>query len=483
MTATGLLVIPVTMALMFCRWRHLIVFMVIVSGLLADSAVVNFANFGIQPGYFVLLAALTRAFIELLLRNEPIRRDVAQEYLPLLVLAVASMLALLIGSAFHDGTIMVQSSRDGQDGPGSPFHLRLENYAQHFYLALNALGALIVAHKISRMPSAEARLVMLRTFYGFIWVSGAIVFWQWAHYTFGLWFPDKEFFHNNVAYAEAYGQNLSDFGYRLCGSFAEPSALGYFFTGALFFAYRHYEAERSTLALSGLMICLLLLLFSTSTAAYLVLVLFGLTLVWRRHRLVGPRSTARTPALHGLLCFAAAILLAVFLVTHAPLVYFVVKTFIIDKPGGASVSVRSNADWMALQIAFQTWGVGLGLGSHKANTLPMTLISNAGVVGLLAFCWFVIGHFRYARQRIHEVPGLDRTLMPMQWFLVGLLIQHCVTNPNFNMGMFWLVFGMLAGVGAAARVDAGARIPMGSFLDGMPFGRAAQPVSWKSALP
>jgi hypothetical protein len=450
MTATGLLIIPATFLLLFGRWRHLIVFLIVVSGLLADAAVVNFANFGVQPGYFVLLAVLGRAFAEMVVRQEPLRQDVAARFVPLLVLMAASMVALLAGAAFHDGSIMVQSSRDGQNGPGSAFHFRLENYAQHLYLAVNALGALVVAHKLSRMPAVEARLVVRRSLHGFIWISGAVVFWQYLHYSAGLWFPDKEFFHNNVAYAEAYGQNLSDFGYRLCGAFSEPSALAYFFAGALFFTYREYEAERSTTALAGIMISILLMLLSTSTSAYIMLVLFAVLLIWRRRRLMAPGlDGAEIPRLHVWLCVLAAVVLAIFLASHARLVLFVVKTFIIDKPGTASVAVRSTADLMALHIALETWGLGLGLGSHKANTLPMTLLSNTGIAGLLAFVWFVVGCFSYAARRLRASPGFVGTVRPVQWFLAGLLIEHCVMNPNFNMGMFWQIFGLLIGAAAA----------------------------------
>src|SRR5690349_8336919 len=131
MTATGLVIIPLTTLLLFGSWSHLIVFMTIVSGLFADAAVVNFSSFGLQPGYCVLLLLLLRAAIELPVRDEPIRRDILVAFLPMLILIAASAVALFVGSAFYDGNIIVQSSRDGQNGSGSIFHFRLENYAQH----------------------------------------------------------------------------------------------------------------------------------------------------------------------------------------------------------------------------------------------------------------------------------------------------------------------------------------------------------------
>jgi hypothetical protein len=458
MTLTGLVIIPITLLLMFGSWSRLIVFMTIVSGLLADAAVVNFSSFGVQPGYFVLLALLARAAIELIVRHEAIRHDVLARFLPMLVLISSSFVALFVASSFYDGNIIVQSSRDGQNGTGSLFHFRLENYAQHFYVISNTLGAVVIAHKISRMPPETVQRLVAQAFHGFIIIGAAIVAWQWVHYTFGVYFPDKDFFHNNAAYAEAYGQNLSDFGYRLCGSFSEPSALAYFFAGALFFAYRQYEIDRSSIALASTFLSILLLFISTSTSAYFILVLFFARLACLQAPLLGRLIVQGTEAFaarasHALLVLAALGGVLVFLLTHQDLVYFVVKTFILDKPQTDSFTVRSAADGLAMKVAVQTWGLGLGLGSHKANTLPMTLLSNTGIVGLLAFVWFGVGCLHYARAACRHVPALRATVLPTLWFVIGLVIQHCFMNPNFNMAMFWAAAGILVGAASGGAAE------------------------------
>jgi hypothetical protein len=465
MTLTGLVIIPLSLILVFGPWSRLIVFLTIVSGLFADAAVVNFSSFGIQPGYCVLLFVLARAAIELIVRHEPIRQAVLARFFPMLMLIASSLVALFVASSFHDGNIVVQSSRDGQNGTGSLFHFRLENYAQHFYVILNSLGAMVIAHKIGRMPPATVRRLVDQAFHGFIFLGSAIVLWQWVHYTFGIYFPDKDFFHNNAAYAEAYGQNLSDFGYRLCGSFSEPSALAYFFAGALPFAYRQYELTRSTVALVSTFLSITLLFISTSTSAYFILVLFSFWLAWRHAPAFGrliarglPQSATRPS--HVLLVLIACAAAIGFLATHRDLVLFVVKTFIVDKPNTDSFSVRSAADGLAMKVTVETWGMGMGLGSHKANTLPMTLLSNTGVIGLFAFSWFIAGCFQQARTGCERLPAMKPAVEPVRWFLVGMLIQHCFMNPNFNMAMFWAVAGILVGAGSLA-AQIGAERPAG----------------------
>jgi hypothetical protein len=463
MTQTGLVLIPLTLILAVGDWGRLIVFMTIVSGLFADAAVVNFSDFGIQPGYWVLLVVLTRAAIEMIVRHEPVRRDVLRRFLPMLVLIAASVVALFVASSFYEGNIIVQSSRDGQNGSGNPFHFRLENYAQHFYVILNTLGAVVIAHKVSQMSPEAVRRLVDQALHGFIILSSVFVLWQWLHYTFGVYFPDKDFFHTNTAYAQAYGQNMSDFGYRLCGSFSEPSALAYFFSGALLFTYRQYEITRSSISLISTTLSILLLVISTSTSAYLIVSLFFLRFAVQQApwlgRLItdGAASLASRPS-HTLFILAAIMGVVVFLLTHQDLVNFVVKTFIVDKPGTDSFSVRARADGLAMTVAAETWGIGLGLGSHKANTLPMTLLSNTGVIGLFAFTWFVVGCFRSAQAACRRAPTLTSTVKPVLWFLVGLLIQHCFMNPNFNMAMFWAVVGILVGA-ASLGAPAPAELP------------------------
>lgn len=462
MTATGLVIIPVTLFLLFRDWHWLIVFLAIASGLLADSAVVNFSNFGVQPGYFILLCVIGRAGCEIIVRREKLRRDLLAEFTPMLVLIASSLIALLIASAFFEGSILVQTSRDGQDSAGSQFHFRIENYAQHAYVIVSTLGAICIAHKVSRMSIARAQRVAAHSLFGFTFVGAAIVAWQVVHYRTGLYFPDTAFFHNNVAYARSYGQNLFDFGYRLCGSFSEPSALGYYYSGCLLFCYRQYCLERNTVALVGTCTSLVLLLVSTSTSAYVISFLFCLWVAYRQSSTIGRLLAAgisglRTRPVHIAILAALAVAAAIFVASNWRLVTVVVKVFIIDKPQTDSVSVRSAADMMALKIATETVGVGLGLGSHKANALPLTILSNAGVVGLAAFAWFMARCLRYPARPTFWGKAWP-AVSPLQWCLAGLLFQHGFMNPNFNMATLWVVIGLLVG-SASGRTTAPSREP------------------------
>jgi hypothetical protein len=92
---------------------------------------------------------------------------------------------------------------------------------------------------------------------------------------------------------------------------------------------------------------------------------------------------------------------------------------------------------MGLESFSATWGIGLGLGSHRPSTLPVTLLSNTGLVGTLAFLAFVMLCLCRSKTR-GSWPAGARTLWPVRAFALGLLAAHLVSSPNFNGQLLWL---------------------------------------------
>jgi hypothetical protein len=92
-----------------------------------------------------------------------------------------------------------------------------------------------------------------------------------------------------------------------------------------------------------------------------------------------------------------------------------------------------------LQIFVKTHGIGIGLGSHKANSLLLTLLSNTGFIGVLLFGAFSWTLLRWKPAR--RVPSAR----PFQLGLAGLLAIHLFSNPNLSSLTLWIgMGGMLA---------------------------------------
>ena len=453
MPITGLIIAPLTAILLFGPWRRLLVFLFIVGGVFADAAIVNFSSFGIQPGYFTLLLVVARTLVELFLSGDGIRRHQLRLFLPLLLFIALSVVILFGASALFDGLIKVQASRDGLASTGTQFHFRFENYAQELYLVSNGLGTICIVHKVSRMSADEVSRLIRQSVLGFIFIATGVAVWELLHFSSGIYFPANEVFHNNVGYSVSAGQTFT-YGYRISGPFAEPSALGYYFAGCLLFAYRYHELEKSMVSLLALVASLTLMMISTSTAAYSFVGIFLAVLVLSKCRKIlatmaswitnGAAERRFDPTQLGVFLLVGSIA-AFVLLFHGDLVGGVITEFILEKHRGESFAQRSAADTMALGVVLDSFGMGVGLGSHKANTLPMTILSNTGIAGLVVFIWFLAGCFFYCRERLRNFPHVSAEIMPMQWFVAGLIVQHCLMNPNLNALIFWVSIGFLIG--------------------------------------
>jgi hypothetical protein len=151
----------------------------------------------------------------------------------------------------------------------------------------------------------------------------------------------------------------------------------------------------------------------------------------------------------------------------------ILQVSLFEKPETSSFEVRSGAERMALDIVAQTAGLGVGLGSHKANSLTLTLLSNVGIAGIASFGFFIL---TLLRQQACG-PAVDSEEMafsatPLRFFIIGLLLVHAVSNPNFNVVLLWIGFGLMAGYRVSMRRFVGAlrtaaaRPDAGRLLDG-----------------
>ncbi|HUN50362.1 MAG TPA: hypothetical protein VMU42_04575, partial [Candidatus Sulfotelmatobacter sp.] len=132
-------------------------------------------------------------------------------------------------------------------------------------------------------------------------------------------------------------------------------------------------------------------------------------------------------------------------------IYYIIQDTVLHKTQSSSYQQRSFADMMAVRIFVETYAIGIGLGSHKANNMLLTLLSNTGILGLLCFVWFVLSLLRRAPFTIdrQQTEMLRRAMRPYQWGLLGLLLIHVFSNPNLSTIALWVEMGGLLALQAA----------------------------------
>jgi hypothetical protein len=473
--STGVLLIPLGLILAIMPWRFCLAGLM-VFGMMSPAAVVNVGNFGLQPGYYLALLLIARATLQTMADRFTLNRFVLGKMIPLFAFLALIFVVLFIALCFFQGVETLPGSSGFKSGMTHPFRLARENYTQLFYLSLNTCLVYALAYNGARQPRENlAKNWDVAVTCGLIF-SVAICAWQFMSLYGAVPFP-SDFFYSNAGYSRADSQSMVGL-FRINGPFEEPSTLGYTFTGYLLYAWGRFGQRPTGIAVAMVVACIFCMLVSTSTTSFLGLFLFLclalFDLATRRARLI-PRKTDMTL---GYLIAMVIIIAAIFaflaaIAANWAAIIVILKNTLLNKGESTSFQQRSFADFLALHIFAETYGIGIGLGSHKANSLALTLLSNTGIVGLILFGMFA---WMLLRPRANmPVPGNPAgfSYRRFQLGLGGLLAIHLFSNPNLSSLTLWLSMGGLLALQAwerkAGRNYAGqpaSRQPTPSWSDG-----------------
>jgi hypothetical protein len=453
MTITGLILIPLCLAMILCPWRYTVVTLVL-SSLLSDAAVINVGNIGLQPVFFFMPLVIARTAVEITLGKQGLNGYALRMIAPLGILLVVSTVVLLISVLCFQGNVTVVAGAAGFNlDLARPFSVGRENLAQTIYLVLDIAAVYCLAHQAGRAHTVGFSRIADRSLVIAGFASGLVALWELIDFYVGVGFP-AEFFHSNAGYAAAHGQTFDEIP-RISGPFPEPSSMGYFFGGLIFFAWQRYRAAPTLLSCGLLLVCVAALILSTSTTGYVALTIFLLVvlqgLVFGSAEFITGMSKGGRRELK---------LTATFLFVIAAIAFFVVlgwdtlrhvfQIVVLEKRESSSFDQRSGADLIALNIFIQTGGIGIGLGSHRPNNMVMTLLSNLGIAGFLSFVFFVFQLFRQQALLADQI-AIAKVWKRLKGFVFGLLLIHTFSNPVLSGGMLWIGFALLLGVAAESR--------------------------------
>ncbi len=109
-----------------------------------------------------------------------------------------------------------------------------------------------------------------------------------------------------------------------------------------------------------------------------------------------------------------------------------VQGLIVDK-AQLSDGVREKTNQRALEILQETYGLGVGMGSHRASSFFASLLANTGVLGFVLFMAMLVSLlWRYWRAtHLTDMQIFVATALPTATLAMGLGI------PDLNMPMYW----------------------------------------------
>jgi hypothetical protein len=105
---------------------------------------------------------------------------------------------------------------------------------------------------------------------------------------------------------------------------------------------------------------------------------------------------------------------------------------------------RDAWNTFALQNFFDSYGLGVGLGTVRTSSLPIALLSNVGVLGFVFYLLFVVSAFGLRRGTPRTVSADVR--LAARNASLGLIIGDIFAAPTVEQG---LLFYVLAGIACA----------------------------------
>ena len=233
---------------------------------------------------------------------------------------------------------------------------------------------------------------------------------------------------------------------RIHGTFSETSAFCAFSLPLLAFCFQLWMHRVRTLWSGALAAALLiLLLLSTSTTAYVGLGIYAALLTFSLTHQSYLRGTV--PRL-GLLVAAAlltAVIVGAFFVLETSIgqrLTDYINLTVFNKLDSDSGRIRTALNAQAWHNFTDTYGLGVGLGSARASSLALVLLSNLGAAGTLCFCLFI----RSALKGPKRPAPFNVTREAARQALHAALTAALVSAGVYDLGLMFYAFAAASSI-------------------------------------
>jgi hypothetical protein len=395
--------------------------LLVFSGIFQAATVISSSVAGLEPYYLVALFFLARCGLEIALKTTTFHK--IKGLYPLVALACIGAVSAVLCPYIFRG-MPVYSPPLGLD-VGLFTHPPLEAHphiGSAFLLAINTLVVLAAA-KVPGRIAAPARSFLLA-----FWVLLLIILLQVTCLHAGIPFP-SEIFNNNQHWSIAnpdLGGSL-----RPNGTFTEPSTASCMLIAVMLGSMAMFMKNGKGALLMGASLLGVLLIASTSAFLALwvgvAIVVLGYPLL--RFPFYLRKGRLKRYGILALLSICALSALAI------PVVWSNVMDQTVNKSATSlSFATRLAADMYALRVAYDTFGIGVGLGSTRASSLVSTLLSTIGVAGFAAFI-IMVG--RIFQNELGEYFWL-------KWAALGLILNMAFGVADISFPLLWVPLALIA---------------------------------------
>jgi transposase len=240
--------------------------------------------------------------------------------------------------------------------------------------------------------------------------------------------------------------------WRIVGGHPEASGFAAANLVALAFAFSYWRATGSRPVLALWSVLLFLLVLSTSTTSYaglaVLLLILGISWLWR---LLTGGLSRRDMALLVAAGIGAATVLAVFLFGDGRLdpAARLIETTVLEKSTSGSGNERFYWNYKSWMAFLDTYGLGVGLGSSRASSSFIAILSQLGVVGALLFGLAFIDIARRPVRRSPEPADADLVALceALRSAGVAIIVAGAISSGAADPGILFYITlaGLLVG--------------------------------------
>jgi hypothetical protein len=236
---------------------------------------------------------------------------------------------------------------------------------------------------------------------------------------------------------------------RIVGSFTEASQFAYASIGALACTLSLWlDGVKPRLTLFLSVVTTVLLVMCTSTTAYVALPIVAISIfATAALRTVTKRATPQTV---NFVIFTPLVLaMAVLILFQMPSVLEMVTKYldilVFSKSNSDSGMQRGELSATALQNFFDTYGLGVGIGSARGSGLATAALANLGAIGSIAYFTFlaqVVGGRDPAGANEDSGPYLSAA----RWCCFAMLVASFLSSAMIDLGLpFFILAGFISG--------------------------------------
>jgi hypothetical protein len=174
--------------------------------------------------------------------------------------------------------------------------------------------------------------------------------------------------------------------WRIAGGFSEASIFGSVTLACLAFSFAYWRVTRSRPLLVLTLVLLCLLLLSTSSTAYVGFAIVAASAAGSMAiSAMKGRLSGQDLLVLAFVWLALIVVLSVYLIderTFDPIVQLF-ETMVLNKASSGSAEARFYWNAQSMQAFHDTFGLGVGLGSSRASSWLVAVLSQLGIAGAL----------------------------------------------------------------------------------------------------